>query len=158
MLAGVVLKLGGYGLIRFIGVIQLSLRRGCYLILLLINLLGGIYAGLVCIRQVDLKCLVAYSSVAHIRLVLLGVLRNTVIGVIGGIIIIVGHGLCSSGLFRYVNSIYKMRRSRLLTMNKGGLLVYPGISFICFLLRSSNIAAPPRLNLFGEILVFGVGG
>lgn len=158
LLAGVVLKLGGYGLLRFIGVMQINLRRLFYVLLLLVNLAGGLYAGLACVRQVDLKCLVAYSSVAHIRLVLLGVLRNTLVGVMGAILIMVGHGLCSSGLFRYVNVVYKIRHSRLLVINKGGLLICPRLVLMCFLLRSRNIAAPPRLNLFGEILVFGVGG
>lgn len=158
LLAGVVLKLGGYGLLRFILVIQVRLRRVFFVLLLRVNLAGGFYAGLACVRQVDLKCLVAYSSVAHISLVLLGVLSNTLLGVIGAIIIMVGHGLCSSGLFRYVNAIYKMSHSRLLVINKGGLLFCPVLVLMCFLLRSRNMAAPPSLNLFGEILVFGVGG
>jgi NADH-ubiquinone oxidoreductase chain 4 len=158
LLAGVVLKLGGYGLLRLIIVIQINLRRVSYVSLLTVSLAGGLYAGLACVRQADLKCLVAYSSVAHISLVLLGVLSNTVLGVVGAVVIMVGHGLCSSGLFRYVNSIYKIRHSRLLVINKGGLVICPRLALICFLLRSSNIAAPPSLNLLGEILIFGVGG
>lgn len=158
LLAGVVLKLGGYGLLRLIIVMQMRLSRLVFVLLLIINLVGGLYAGLGCVRQVDLKCLVAYSSVAHMSLVLLGVLSNTVLGVVGAIIIMIGHGLCSSGLFRYVNSIYKRSHSRLLVINKGGLLTCPRLVIMCFLLRSSNIAAPPRLNLFGEILIFGVRG
>lgn len=158
LLAGVVLKLGGYGLLRFMRVMQINLRRVFYILLLLVNLAGGLYAGLVCVRQVDLKCLVAYSSVAHMSLVLLGVLRNTPVGVIGAVIIMIGHGLCSSGLFRYVNVAYKISHSRLLVINKGGLLICPRLVLMCFLLSSRNMAAPPRLNLFGEILVFGVGG
>nr|YP_004842040.1 NADH dehydrogenase subunit 4 [Mytilus californianus]ACV65349.1 NADH dehydrogenase subunit 4 [Mytilus californianus] len=158
LLAGVVLKLGGYGLLRFMGVMQMNLSSLFYVLLLLVNLAGGLYAGLACVRQVDLKCLVAYSSVAHMSLVLLGVLSNTLVGVMGAILIMVGHGLCSSGLFSYVNVVYKMSHSRLLVMNKGGLLICPSLVLMCFLLSSSNMAAPPSLNLFGEILVFGVGG
>nr|AWN58415.1 NADH dehydrogenase subunit 4 [Mytilus edulis] len=158
LLAGVVLKLGGYGLLRFMLVMQVSLSSVFFVLLLSVNLAGGFYAGLACVRQVDLKCLVAYSSVAHMSLVLLGVLSNTLLGVMGAIIIMVGHGLCSSGLFSYVNAIYKMSHSRLLVMNKGGLLFCPALVLMCFLLSSSNMAAPPSLNLFGEILVFGVGG
>nr|ABY20693.1 NADH dehydrogenase subunit 4 [Mytilus trossulus]AII78550.1 NADH dehydrogenase subunit 4 [Mytilus trossulus]AII78615.1 NADH dehydrogenase subunit 4 [Mytilus trossulus] len=158
LLAGVVLKLGGYGLLRFMLVMQVSLSSVFFVLLLSVNLAGGFYAGLACVRQVDLKCLVAYSSVAHMSLVLLGVLSNTLLGVMGAIIIMVGHGLCSSGLFSYVNAIYKMSHSRLLVMNKGGLLFCPVLVLMCFLLSSSNMAAPPSLNLFGEILVFGVGG
>nr|ALM88222.1 NADH dehydrogenase subunit 4 [Mytilus edulis] len=158
LLAGVVLKLGGYGLLRLMMVMQVSLSSLVFVLLLMINLVGGFYAGLGCVRQVDLKCLVAYSSVAHMSLVLLGVLSNTVLGVMGAIIIMIGHGLCSSGLFSYVNSIYKSSHSRLLVMNKGGLLTCPSLVVMCFLLSSSNMAAPPSLNLFGEILIFGVSG
>nr|AMA20498.1 NADH dehydrogenase subunit 4 [Mytilus chilensis] len=158
LLAGVVLKLGGYGLLRFMLVMQVSLSSVFFVLLLSVNLAGGFYAGLACVRQVDLKCLVAYSSVAHMSLVLLGVLSNTLLGAMGAIIIMVGHGLCSSGLFSYVNAVYKMSHSRLLVMNKGGLLFCPVLVLMCFLLSSSNMAAPPSLNLFGEILVFGVGG
>nr|YP_009681488.1 NADH dehydrogenase subunit 4 [Crenomytilus grayanus]QDO71869.1 NADH dehydrogenase subunit 4 [Crenomytilus grayanus] len=156
LLAGVVLKLGGYGLLRFMNFMQLNLSSVSYLLLLFVNLVGGAYAGMVCVRQVDLKCLVAYSSVAHMSLVLLGALSNTPVGVMGAIIIMVGHGLCSSGLFSYVNVAYKMSHSRLLVMNKGGLLICPSLVLVCFLLSSSNMAAPPSLNLFGEVLVFGV--
>nr|ADE05917.1 NADH dehydrogenase subunit 4 [Mytilus trossulus] len=158
LLAGVVLKLGGYGLLRLMTVMQINLSSVSYVSLLTVSLAGGLYAGLACVRQADLKCLVAYSSVAHMSLVLLGVLSNTVLGVVGAVVIMVGHGLCSSGLFSYVNSIYKMSHSRLLVMNKGGLVICPSLALMCFLLSSSNMAAPPSLNLLGEILIFGVGG
>lgn len=154
LLAGVVLKLGGYGVLRFIRILDISLRSGAALIIIVVVLLGGLYAGLVCIRQRDLKCLVAYSSVRHISLVLVGILRNCTLGVIGRVLIIVGHGLCSSGLFRLTNVLFKISQSRLLVMNKGIIVVNPGIAVICFLLRSRNMAAPPRLNLFGEVLIF----
>lgn len=157
LLAGVVLKLGGYGLIRFIKVVELCSSLWSFWIVLFVNLLGGFYAGLVCFRQVDLKCLVAYSSVSHISLVILGLIRNSVVGVTGGLLIIIGHGLCSSGLFRAVNVLYKNRKSRLLILNKGYLLLRPVIVLILFLLRSSNIAAPPSLNLLGEIIIFIAG-
>lgn len=110
-----------------------------------------------CIRQVDLKMLVAYSSIGHISFVLLGCLRGRRLGAMGGLLIIIGHGLCSSGLFALVNVLYVNRESRLIRINKGHLIIVPAIRFICFLLASSNMAAPPRLNLIGEILVFIVG-
>ena len=158
LLAGVVLKLGGYGIMRFIKVVEVCNSLWRFWVVLSINIIGGFYASLACFRQVDLKCLVAYSSVSHISLVLLGLMRNCLVGVIGGFLIIIGHGLCSSGLFRLINVLYKNSNSRLLILNKGYLLSSPFISIAIFLLRSSNIAAPPSLNLLGEIIIFVASG
>nr|YP_009681524.1 NADH dehydrogenase subunit 4 [Septifer bilocularis]QDO71941.1 NADH dehydrogenase subunit 4 [Septifer bilocularis] len=154
LLAGVLLKLGGYGLIRFFSVVSCSYNMFSFWFVLVVGLLGGVYCGLMCLRQVDLKCLVAYSSVSHMSLVLLGIMSNTFVGVLGAVVIMIGHGLCSSGLFSMVNLYYLNSKSRLLSMNKGGLIIFPYLSFMCFLLSSSNMAAPPSLNLLGEILVF----
>lgn len=156
ILAGVVLKLGGYGIIRFISILNIDFSSVSVSLLILIGVLGGLYARFVCLRQVDLKCLVAYSSVAHISLVMLGVISNTELGVIGALVIMVGHGLCSSGLFRYVNVIYKVSSSRIIVINKGILLISPIAALFCFLLSSRNMAAPPRFNLAGEVFIFGV--
>lgn len=107
-----------------------------------------------CIRQIDIKCLVAYSSVSHISLVIIGIFRNSLLGLIGRIIVIIGHGFCSSGLFILVNVRYSSRGSRSVFINKGYLAINPVLSLISFLLLRRNIAAPPRLNLVGEIMVF----
>lgn len=154
LLAGVVLKLGGYGVLRLVKMLQITLRSASVLVVIAVALLGGLYAGMVCVRQTDLKCLVAYSSVSHISLVLVGALRNCYLGFMGRMLIIVGHGLCSSGLFRLANVLYKISASRLLVINKGLLVIRPGLALSCFLLRSRNMAAPPSLNLFGEVLRF----
>nr|YP_009681502.1 NADH dehydrogenase subunit 4 [Gregariella coralliophaga]QDO71893.1 NADH dehydrogenase subunit 4 [Gregariella coralliophaga] len=156
VLAGVVLKLGGYGLLRFVGLVGMKSFSFSVSLLLLVCLMGGFYASLVCLRQVDLKCLVAYSSVAHMSLVLLGIISNSDLGVMGALLIMVGHGLCSSGLFGYVNTIYKVSNSRMLMMNKGVLIISPVSAMVCFLLSSSNMAAPPSLNLAGEVFIYGV--
>lgn len=154
LLAGVVLKLGGYGLIRFLYFFLFRYINLIYGFILNVCLLGGVYCSFVCLRQVDLKCLVAYSSVVHISLVVLGIFRNCYVGVIGSLIIIIGHGLCSSGLFSCVTCLYKSRSSRRLLMNKGFVISSPLITILFFLLISRNIAAPPRLNLLGEIIIF----
>lgn len=154
LLAGVVLKLGGYGLVRFFSFFDPSCNGWPYRVLLTVCLLGGVYSRFICVRQVDLKCYIAYSSVTHISLVVLGVLCNSYLGMIGAIIIMIGHGLCSSGLFRCVTLMYKSRGSRSILINKGYLFISPLLCTLRFLLISRNIAAPPRLNLLGEILIF----
>lgn len=65
--------------------------------------------------------------------------------------------MCSSALFSLVNYMYGVSSSRLIRLNKGYLLISPSLSLVCFLLAVRNIARPPRLNLFGELLMFIVG-
>lgn len=154
ILAGVVLKLGGYGIVRLINFVHIIGVWKIFGFLIRFGLLGGLYARLVCCRQVDLKCLVAYSSVGHMSLVMLGCLRNSMIGIKGALVVIIGHGFCSSGLFRIVNSFYLNSLSRRLFINKGLLIKMPCLTIARFLLCIGNMAAPPRLNLFGEVLLF----
>lgn len=150
ILAGVLLKLGGYGIIRVInkfiaGVI--SIRP--YIIGL--RLLGIVYVGFICCRINDMKALVAYSSVAHIGLVLGGLFRGYLWGVTGSLIMMVRHGISSSGLFCIVNIFYERSRRRSLFINKGLLRILPIFSLILFMLCASNISAPPTVNLLSEI-------
>lgn len=152
ILAGVLLKLGGYGLLRVYIVIQL-IRININLIWYSISLVGGVLISLVCLCQIDIKSLIAYSSVAHIRIAIAGLITLRIWGYMGSYVLIIGHGLCSSGLFCLSNIVYERLRSRRLFINKGLLNFIPRISLWWFLLRSSNIAAPPSLNLVGEIIL-----
>lgn len=150
ILAGVLLKLGGYGLIRvfpFLLLIGLNFN----FIFISIRLVGGFLIRLVCLRQIDIKALIAYSSVAHMGIVLGGLLTITYWGLSGSYTLIIAHGLCSSGLFSLANITYERLGSRSLIINKGLLNFIPRLSLWWFLLCSGNIAAPPTLNLLGEI-------
>lgn len=150
ILAGVLLKLGGYGLIRvFSIIINISIKLNIFWIVL--SLVGGFLVSLICLRQIDLKSLVAYSSVAHIRLVIGGLIVLLSWGWGFSYSLIIAHGLCSSGLFYLVNLTYERLGSRRLLINKGILNFIPRVAIWWFLLCSSNIAAPPSLNLIGEI-------
>lgn len=150
ILAGIILKLGGYGLLRvliFLQKINLKLNY----IWLRISLLGGFYIRLKCFCQVDIKSLIAYSSVAHIRIVIGGIIVINYWGYNGSYILMIGHGLCSSGIFCLANISYERLHSRRIYINKGLINFIPSIRLWWFLLLSSNIAAPPSLNLMGEI-------
>lgn len=114
-------------------------------------LVGAIIRRLICIRQTDLKSLVAYSSVAHIGLATAGIFSCTVWGCAGAFVIMVAHGLCSSGMFNFVNVIYEGFGSRRFYVRRGLLTIFPKLRFWCFLLVRINIAAPPSPNLLGEI-------
>ena len=150
ILAGVLLKLGGYGLIRVIPLFRVRNKNIGWL-WVTIRLVGSVYISLICLRQVDIKALIAYSSVAHMALVLRGLVTFRLWGVRGAVVIIVGHGLCSSGLFCLANIVYERIGSRSLLIGKGLINFIPRIALWWFLLRAGNMAAPPTLNLMGEI-------
>nr|YP_010926801.1 NADH dehydrogenase subunit 4 [Latreutes anoplonyx]WKF54308.1 NADH dehydrogenase subunit 4 [Latreutes anoplonyx] len=150
ILAGVLLKLGGYGMIRMMYVIAV-MNQDFMWFWMSIGLVGGIIISLVCLRQTDAKSMVAYSSVCHMGLVLCGLILMNSWGYAGAVTVMVGHGLCSSGLFCIVNIVYERLGSRNLLVNKGLLNMMPSMGLWWFLLIVGNMAAPPTLNLLGEI-------
>lgn len=152
ILAGVLLKLGGYGILRFLVLVQINSLK-FNIIWYTISLVGGVIIRLVCLFQVDIKSLIAYSSVSHISLVIRGLITIRYWGYEGSYVLILGHGLCSSGLFCLSNIVYERFYRRRLFINKGLLNFMPRLSFWWFLLCSRNIAAPPSLNLLGEIIL-----
>nr|YP_010554680.1 NADH dehydrogenase subunit 4 [Hydropsyche rhomboana]UYO79313.1 NADH dehydrogenase subunit 4 [Hydropsyche rhomboana] len=150
ILAGVMLKLGGYGLMRLMKMmVVVSLKFNFMWVVL--SLVGGGLISLLCLHLMDMKMLVAYSSVVHMALVIGGIMTLNYYGFMGGLILMIGHGLCSSGLFALINILYERLGSRSLFVNKGLLNLMPSLSLWWFLLLSSNMAAPPSMNLFGEI-------
>nr|AML26581.1 NADH dehydrogenase subunit 4 [Staphylinidae sp. BMNH 1274708] len=152
ILAGIMLKLGGYGMIRLMVLFQfIGLYYNIYFIMF--SLVGGCLISLVCLRQNDMKSLIAYSSVAHMSMVIGGVMTMNYWGLIGSLIMMVAHGLCSSGLFCLANISYERIMSRSLFLNKGMINLMPSMSLWWFLLSSSSMAAPPSLNLLGEIFL-----
>nr|AYP72680.1 NADH dehydrogenase subunit 4 [Cassida sp. EMHAU-15090501] len=153
ILAGVTLKLGGYGLIRLLKLfLIMNFKFNTFFIVL--SLLGSFFISLICLFQTDVKLLIAYSSVSHMGLVLSGILTLNYSGFTGSLIMMVGHGLCSSGLFCLANIYYERISSRNMYMLKGLLSIFPSFSLFMFLMSVANMSAPPSLNLLGEILLF----
>nr|QUB07093.1 NADH dehydrogenase subunit 4 [Chlamisus sp. N29] len=152
ILAGVMLKLGGYGLLR---VSKLFMKASISIgfLIVTISLVGGFFISLICLRQSDMKLLIAYSSVAHMGLALSGVMTLSVWGITGCVILMLGHGLCSSGLFCLANISYERFMSRSIYLNKGMINIVPSMSLWWFLLCACNMASPPSLNLLGEIFL-----
>nr|YP_011010168.1 NADH dehydrogenase subunit 4 [Hermatobates djiboutensis]WPW46692.1 NADH dehydrogenase subunit 4 [Hermatobates djiboutensis] len=152
ILAGVLLKLGGYGLIRIMFLISgPCLYYNDYFIIL--SLFGMLMIGFLCLFQSDIKSLIAYSSVSHMALVICGIFTINYWGVCGSLVLMVGHGLCSSGLFCLANIIYERSNSRSFYINKGLITIIPSLSFFWFLFCANNMACPPSLNLLGEIML-----
>nr|APX40481.1 NADH dehydrogenase subunit 4 [Chaetocnema pelagica] len=152
ILAGIMLKLGGYGLLRLMMIFKLFVNSLNNFVII-ISLLGGFIVSLICIRQSDIKSLIAYSSVSHMGLVLAGIMTMNYWGIWGGLVMMLAHGLCSSGLFCLSNLVYERSLSRSIYLNKGLLNIMPNLSLWWFLMLSSNMAAPFSLNLLGEIML-----
>nr|YP_010166759.1 NADH dehydrogenase subunit 4 [Rhithrodytes bimaculatus]QRV62863.1 NADH dehydrogenase subunit 4 [Rhithrodytes bimaculatus] len=150
ILAGILLKLGGYGLLRVMNLFILMGKIYSSLFVS-ISLFGGFLVSLICLRQTDLKILIAYSSVAHMGMVLGGIMTMNSWGFCGSYIMMLAHGLCSSGLFCLANISYERLHSRSMFMNKGMINLMPSMTLWWFLLSSSNMAAPPSMNLLGEV-------
>lgn len=155
ILAGVLLKIGGYGLIRFLIIFVKRRLKYNYLIFRL-RLVGRVIIGLRCLIQVDIKRLVAYSSVVHINIIIRAILTLFKLGFFGGYIMIVAHGLCSSGLFYIVDLYYKRIGRRLIVLRKGILSKMPSLAFWWFVLCSINFSFPVSLNFVREIFILSV--
>nr|UPL66032.1 NADH dehydrogenase subunit 4 [Calacanthia angulosa] len=152
ILAGVLLKLGGYGLLRVFNFIYyFSIPYNLFFIIL--SLYGMFVIGFLCLYQVDIKSLIAYSSVSHMGLCLCGILTFNSLGFLGSLVLMLGHGLCSSGLFCLANINYERVSSRSIYLNKGMITFMPSMSLFWFLFSMNNMASPPSLNLLGEILL-----
>nr|URX53390.1 NADH dehydrogenase subunit 4 [Incisitermes cf. incisus] len=149
ILAGVLLKLGGYGLLRIFPILVSFFNSG--FIWVSVSLVGGVLVSLICMRQTDLKSLIAYSSVAHMGLVVGGIMTMNYWGLCGSFTLMIAHGLCSSGLFCLANISYERLGSRSLLIGRGMMSLMPSMSFWWFMLSACNMAAPPSLNLLGEV-------
>ena len=116
MLAGVLLKLGSYGLLLFLPNVKLNTLLIGYFCF---SLIGSIVCSFICLRQGDLKLLVAYSSVVHMGVVTLGFIRARELGYTCGVIMVFAHGLSSPFLFAYAYWLYLDSHSRLIVNNNG---------------------------------------
>nr|YP_009485716.1 NADH dehydrogenase subunit 4 [Rhynocoris incertis]AVZ00852.1 NADH dehydrogenase subunit 4 [Rhynocoris incertis] len=152
ILAGVLLKLGGYGLMRVLYFMYEYSINYNYIFMGL-SLYGMVLVGVLCMYQTDIKSLIAYSSVAHMGLVLCGLLTLDSWGYSGALMLMIGHGLCSSGLFCLANIIYEKTHSRSFYINKGLIVFMPSMSLFWFILSANNMASPTSLNLVGEVML-----
>ena len=150
ILAGLILKLGGLGLV-FLNI--LVWKASIVKLLLVTAPIGGIMLGLTITRLTDIKVIIAYSSVVHIRLVFICSILASSQGLVGLILVILCHGLTSPGIFSCANIMYERRHSRRALINKGKMSTHPAISIFWFLLIMSNFGGPFTINLIREIFL-----
>lgn len=153
ILAGVLLKLGGYGII-IVGLFGLGCG-GLGRFFNVLSLIGGRLVSFMILTLLDIKVAIAYSSVVHIAPVIAGLLGSSFIGLLGAVLIILAHGLTSSGIFGGAFILYLRSHRRSLVSNKGVVGIIPSFSIIWFLLIVLNFAGPFTLNLFREIILIG---
>nr|YP_011017951.1 NADH dehydrogenase subunit 4 [Anidiocerus bimaculatus]WQF69863.1 NADH dehydrogenase subunit 4 [Anidiocerus bimaculatus] len=154
ILAGLFLKIGGYGLIRFMYIYEYIFFSYNF-IWYSLCIWGSIIVSLICFIQGDMKCMIAYSSVCHMCMCIMGLLNMSYWGFLGSYLMMIGHGLCSSGMFCMANLVYKRLLSRSFFINKGLINFMPNLSLIWFILCCFNMSCPPSINFLSELMIMG---
>lgn len=142
VLAGVLLKLGRYGLLVFLPLFMHSVLH----FYLCLSVVGGVVCCHTCVRQWDVKGLIAYSSVVHMGVVTVGFVTGSELGYCCGIVIVIAHGVCSPLLFGVAFYLYENTHTRVLSHNRGNVCS-PTLALILFCLLAVNIGVPPFINV-----------
>lgn len=153
-LASILLKLGGYGFLR---VILNIFPYGTVIFTPLaqtLALISVIYSSLVILRQIDIKKIIAYSSIAHMNMAVLGVFSYNLLAIEGSIFLMLAHGITSGALFFLIGIFYERYKTRFVYYYGGSFLTMPILSFIFILFSFFNVGFPGSVNFIGELLVF----
>jgi len=153
ILASLLLKLGSYGILRF--TLPLFPIGSHYYSPLVYSLavISVIYASMITIRQIDLKRIVAYSSIAHMNLIVLGLFSYTQQGIEGAIYLMIGHGIVSSALFFCIGVLYDRHHTRMLRYYGGLAQTMPFYAIFFFIFSMANMGFPGTSNFIGELLI-----
>lgn len=153
LLAGIILKLAIYAIIRLI-IPTLSDASTLYTpFVYVLCVITVIYTSIITLRQTDLKVIIAYSSISHMAICILGILSNSLTGIIGSLVLCIAHGFVSPGLFIIVGGIlYDRYHNRLIYYYQGLISYMPYLSIYLLILSFSNIGTPLSVNFIGELL------
>ena len=153
LLAGILLKLGGYGFIRFVFVLFPKANEFFSPIVLTLSLISLFYAALTTLRQTDFKRFIAYSSVSRMAVVTLGLFSFNEIAFSGSIVLMLAHGFSSSGLFMVVSLLYNRHQTRAIRYFRGLALSMPLLATIFLIFSLANLALPLTMNFIGEFMI-----
>nr|ALR69348.1 NADH dehydrogenase subunit 4 [Bemisia tabaci] len=153
ILASILLKLGSYGLIR-VTTVNVKLNSKLEWIIMSFSLCTTLAMTMICFIQTDLKTMIAYSSVVHMTTVFAAITLNKAKAMLGSMHIMIGHGMCSAGLFYMANVMYKTSKSRSIILNKGIFSMSPAATMMWFFLCMGNSPMPPSINIMGEFFSF----
>nr|ABR12408.1 NADH dehydrogenase subunit 4 [Myzostoma seymourcollegiorum] len=150
ILAAILLKLGGFGMMRMMLILPMS---NMFLYLCIISIWGAMIISLICCRMTDIKMLIAYSSVAHMGMLIMALFLNTPISLMAAFFMMIAHAFTSSALFFVANSMYTTSNSRMFILNKSMLMYNPSLTKWWFIIILMSMATPPSINLISEMLL-----
>jgi NADH-quinone oxidoreductase subunit M len=153
ILAGVLLKMGTYGFIRFSLPLLPDATRKAVPWVAALAIIGIVYGGLVAMAQKDMKKLVAYSSVSHLGFVMLGMFALNPLGLTGSVLQMINHGLSTGGLFLLVGIIYERRHTRMIADYGGLAKVMPVYAMLFMIITMSSIGLPTLNGFIGEFTI-----
>nr|YP_011022632.1 NADH dehydrogenase subunit 4 [Xyloplax princealberti]WQM48555.1 NADH dehydrogenase subunit 4 [Xyloplax princealberti] len=153
ILAAILLKLGGYALIRTISIFIIPSSYYISSPLIIFCIWGSLITSIICLRQTDLKALIAYSSIGHMSLIAASIFSLSLWGFNGALSLMIAHGFISSGLFCLANLFYERNNTRTLIITRGFSMVSPLLTLWWIIICVSNLGLPPTPNLIGELLI-----
>jgi len=153
ILAGILLKLGGYGFLRYSVGLFPDASAFFTPFVFVISILGIVYASITTIQQVDLKKIIAYSSVGHMGVVTIGIFSSASQSILGSVFLMVSHGIVSGALFLCIGLLYERHHTRIIKYYSGLLTTMPLFSTFFTLFTMANIGLPGTSSFIGEFLI-----
>ncbi|MGO9015326.1 MAG: NADH-quinone oxidoreductase subunit M [Dissulfurispiraceae bacterium] len=157
ILAGILIKMGAYGFLRFSMPILPEATKAMAPAMMILSVIGIIYGAVICLGQTDLKRLIAYSSVSHMGFVTLGIFALNMQGLQGGILQMINHGIVTGGLFLCIGMVYDRTHTRQIADYGGAASVFPVYAALFMVLTLASIGLPGTNGFIGEFLII-LGG
>ena len=153
ILAGILLKLGTYGFIRYCICLLPEASKYYSPLVFALSLMGVIYTSLTAIRQTDFKRIIAYTSIAHMNLAVAAIFTLNITGIKGALLMSIGHGFVSGALFLIIGVVYDRFHTRVIKYYSGLALVMPLYTILFVFFTMANIGLPGTSNFVGEFLI-----